>query len=254
MGFVPEFSRSIDGSNQKFFDLVDQWEMIQSVQDCRSALNDLVSYYGLTNAAYLGVNLPGTPRSQRFGIVTYSTEWVTRYLHKDYFQIDPVIPSAMNSLLPFDWSSVDRNNPEFRDFFGEASEFKVGHQGLSIPIRGRMGEMALFSVSNNMKEHDWKSFRRYFLRDFQILAFYFHEAVLRSEASFTEYEIKLSRREVECLSWAAAGKTFGEIATILSLSERTVKFYLDIARVKLRSTNITQAVSKASIMKLIRSY
>ena len=77
---------------------------------------------------------------------------------------------------------------------------------------------------------------------------------MRSEERFQNADIKLSRREIECLSWAAAGKTFGEIATILALSERTIKFYLDVARIKLRATNVTQAVSKAVAMNVIRIY
>jgi len=233
MSFVPELARPVPQEGDTFYNLIDRFDLIRTVQDCRSLLHAIVDEYGLSNAAYLGVNLPGVPKGQRFGIVTYSNEWVTRYIHLDYFRIDPVIPAAMCSLLPFDWSNIDYNDRELRRFFGEASEFKVGLQGLSFPIRGRLGETALFSISSNLKDREWALFRRRYMRDFQTIAFYFHESVLRSETTFSDNDIRLSRREVECLSWAAAGKTFSEIATILSLSERTVKFYLDVARVKL---------------------
>jgi DNA-binding response OmpR family regulator len=46
-------------------------------------------------------------------------------------------------------------------------------------------------------------------------------------------QINLREREVETLTWAARGKTFEEIGTILSLSKRTVEFHLDNARRKL---------------------
>lgn len=254
MTFVPDWTHAASQEDGLFYDFIDRFENVRAVSDCRAMLHEIVREYGLSNAAYLGVNLPGVPRGQHFGIVTYSNEWVTRYLHMNYFKVDPVIPAAMRSLLPFDWANVDHNNLELRRFFGEASEFKVGLQGLSFPIRGRLGETALFSISSNLNDREWFMFRRRFMRDFQTFAFYFHEAVLKSESLLSENDIKLSRREIECLSWAAAGKTFGEIATILSLSERTVKFYLDVARVKLRSTNITQAVSKAVTMNVIRHY
>jgi DNA-binding CsgD family transcriptional regulator len=73
---------------------------------------------------------------------------------------------------------------------------------------------------------------------------------LRAESRFFR-PVKLSRRERECLYWAAKGKTFGEIATILTLSERTVKFYLDIARHKLGAMNITEAVAKGVSMNIL---
>ncbi|MFP5075985.1 helix-turn-helix transcriptional regulator [Rhizobium sp. YIM 134829] len=55
----------------------------------------------------------------------------------------------------------------------------------------------------------------------------------------------LSRREIECLHWAAAGKTTVEMAQILKLSEYTVNHYLNRATRKLDSVNRVQTVAKA---------
>ena len=55
----------------------------------------------------------------------------------------------------------------------------------------------------------------------------------------------LSRREIECLHWAAAGKTTTEMAKILDLSEYTVNHYLSRATRKLDSVNRVQTVAKA---------
>jgi DNA-binding CsgD family transcriptional regulator len=46
----------------------------------------------------------------------------------------------------------------------------------------------------------------------------------------------LTRREVQCLRWAAAGKTDGEIGIILTLSVSTVRFHLRNAAAKLGAT------------------
>jgi DNA-binding response OmpR family regulator len=64
-------------------------------------------------------------------------------------------------------------------------------------------------------------------------------------------QIKLREREVEALTWAARGKTFEEIGTILSLSKRTVEFHLDNARRKLGVATRTQALIKAATGHLI---
>ena len=56
---------------------------------------------------------------------------------------------------------------------------------------------------------------------------------------------QLSRREVEVLIWAMEGKTNWEIAVILALSERTVKFHVHNAMSKLRATSRAHAVAVA---------
>jgi DNA-binding response OmpR family regulator len=63
--------------------------------------------------------------------------------------------------------------------------------------------------------------------------------------------VGLREREVETLTWAARGKTFGEIAEILGLSRRTVEFHLENARRKLGVATRTQALIKAAKGELI---
>ncbi|MBF0416615.1 MAG: helix-turn-helix transcriptional regulator [Magnetococcales bacterium] len=56
---------------------------------------------------------------------------------------------------------------------------------------------------------------------------------------------ELTERELECLRWAAAGKTSLETGVIMNITERTVKFHLVNAQKKLMSKNKTQAVARA---------
>jgi DNA-binding CsgD family transcriptional regulator len=55
----------------------------------------------------------------------------------------------------------------------------------------------------------------------------------------------LTEREIDCLTWTAAGKTSSEISEIVGLSEHTVNHYLNRATRKLNTVNRTQAVAKA---------
>jgi len=63
----------------------------------------------------------------------------------------------------------------------------------------------------------------------------------------------LSKREVECLAWAAVGKTDQEISMILERSPATVRFHLHNAAVKLDSVNRSQTVFKAAQLGYIAS-
>ncbi|MDI7861519.1 LuxR family transcriptional regulator [Rhizobiaceae bacterium n13] len=62
----------------------------------------------------------------------------------------------------------------------------------------------------------------------------------------------LTEREIDCLTWTAAGKTSVEISEILSLSEHTVNHYLNRAAKKLDTVNRTQAVARALRIGLIK--
>ena len=57
---------------------------------------------------------------------------------------------------------------------------------------------------------------------------------------------KLSKREVECLRWAAMGKTDIEISMIIKRSRATVRFHIHNASMKLDAVNRSQAVFKAT--------
>ncbi|KQV12284.1 hypothetical protein ASC97_14115 [Rhizobium sp. Root1203] len=85
-----------------------------------------------------------------------------------------------------------------------------------------------------------------------------HTAFVRSLAAVnTFFELKasqgrpLSRREVECLRWTAAGKSSEEISMILDLSAATINAYIKSAIRKLDVTNRTQAVALACRLRII---
>jgi len=56
---------------------------------------------------------------------------------------------------------------------------------------------------------------------------------------------KISCRELEVMTWISAGKSTWEIATILRVSESTVKFHTDNLMKKLKAVNRAHAVSIA---------
>jgi DNA-binding CsgD family transcriptional regulator len=58
-------------------------------------------------------------------------------------------------------------------------------------------------------------------------------------------DCELSKREVECLRWAAIGKTDREIGMIIDLSHATVRYHVHRAGEKLNAINRAQAIFKA---------
>jgi len=61
--------------------------------------------------------------------------------------------------------------------------------------------------------------------------------------------VQLSPRELECLEWAARGKTAWEIGRILGISRYTAASYLNNAKEKLGVRTIVQAVMRIAADK-----
>jgi DNA-binding CsgD family transcriptional regulator len=63
---------------------------------------------------------------------------------------------------------------------------------------------------------------------------------------------RLTPREVETATWIARGRTYAEIARLLSITEDTAKFHIENVRRKLGATNRTHAIALALVNCLIR--
>ena len=209
-----------------------------------AVMEELAVGYGLSSAAYFGIGLSGRSKGNPFLAVTYSSDWVEHYKERRFVEIDPVIQTGFRRLLPLDWEGFDRTDERIKTLFGEATEFGLGKKGLSIPVHGRHGDRGLLSISCDRADRDWTHDKLLYLRDFQVVATHIHDKVLRLEGHWP-LERHLSPREVECLQWIAEGKTAWECATILGLSQHTVRCYLESARHKLNATSNTHAVSIA---------
>jgi DNA-binding CsgD family transcriptional regulator len=177
-------------------------------------------------------------------IVTYSKIWQARYFIKRYGLTDPVIRRGSAAILPFDWDTLDREDPVAQSFFADAVRHGVGRNGLSIPVRNRKNSHSLVSFSCDIPRNEWEIFKKLNMTYLQQLS-----ALIDSAASIGAKQppssVQLSQREEQCLVWAARGKTYQETADILGLSLGSVKTHLDTARHKLHCINLTHAVGVA---------
>lgn len=235
-----------------FFDLIDRLARADRIEAASEIINGFMRSWGLNNVAYAGLNMPTPGAARPLLSVTYSAEWQKHYAQSGYVDIDPIVRSGLGGILPIDWAEIDRSDPIVRKFFGEAQELDVGANGMSIPIRGRHGEFALFTVTSDENAGEWKSLRHDLLRDLMVVAWNFHAAALRSCGAVSGPEaVHLPLREASCLRWKALGKTDEDIGRILGISSHTVRFHLESARTRLSTANTTHTVAKALALGLI---
>lgn len=227
------------------YDLLAEIDEAMDSSKISACLEKLLGVYGLKSVAYLGAGLVAHLGHSPYLAVTYSPEWVSHYKAERFVDVDPTIQIGLRRMLPIDWSEFSRDERKVRRLFGEAEEFGLGRQGISLPVHGRHGDRALVSITSDAGHREWRHLRLQFMRDFQLLALHLHQAILRIEGGEPLQCPTLSPRERECLLWVAEGKTYWETAMILGLSEHTVRCYLESARHKLRAANTTHAVIKA---------
>lgn len=219
--------------------------------DLADILKAIASEIGVSHIAHLRF---ASNRSEDVSVLmtsvcTYSKEWQWRYFQKQYSVIDPVIRHGVQAIAPFDWATLNRDDPALQNFFADAILHGVGRNGLSIPVRSRKNSLSLVSFSSDLPEPEWETFKASNMTNLQQLS-----ALIDSAASIDRklHQIPvLSPREEQCLMWAARGKTHQEIAGILGLSPGSVKTHLDTARRKLRCKNLTHAVGVALAAGLI---
>lgn len=211
-------------------------------------METLCNIYGLRHTAYITVDKRSFISRQPKFLVTYPVEWQEEYRRSFAEQKDPVMQAGLSELLPFDWKALKERKPEADRLFGAAREFGIGRQGLTIPIRGRAGTRALFSVTGDLSDKEWQDFSKEYLKDFVILANYFHKKI-NGETEVNK--IKVTDREREILQLCSYGYTAVNISRELDISVSTVKYFLNQIKFKFNTLNTTQSVAKAISMGIV---
>ncbi len=214
-------------------------------KDLSETLKDVASEIGVSHISYIRFAQDKSADTSIFTAShTFSGEWVARYFLKKYVDTDPVIAHGRTAVVPFDWRTLGEGDPSARAFLTDAANHGVGRNGLSIPVRNRKGVFSVVSFISDCSQAEWELYVNENSAKLQLLA------VLIDSAANINFKlplppVKLSRREEQCLIWAARGKTYQEIGEILELTFGSVKTHLDSARRKLNCTNLTHTVAVA---------
>jgi len=217
---------------------VQQADTPAALQAATETLRDALA---VSHIVYHWVNSKG----ERFGVGTYSSEWVDRYLEKDYLFLDPVIYGCLQRFHPVEWKELDWSRPQARAMFQDALQYGVGNQGLTIPVRGPSGQFALFTANNHCEDEAWAGFVETWCQDLIIIAHEFNKRALEFEHFAALPPSTLSPRELGALSCIAKGQSRAKAAEHLGISEHTLRVYLETARHKLGAMNTTHAVARA---------
>lgn len=222
--------------------ILEQLEEAVSLQDLQTITLELRGFLNVDHLVYHWVNSDG----EQYGCGTYDPEWVDRYLEKNYLRIDPVVIGCYQNFHPVDWRRLDWSSKAAKAFLKDAIAHGIGNQGYSIPIRGPNGQFALFSLSHNATDEEWAAFTEHYRRELILLAHIFNQKALDLAPGRAPAQVQpLSPREVEAMTLLAVGYSRAQAADTLSISEHTLRVYIESARFKLGAMNTVHAVARA---------
>lgn len=220
-----------------------------TLDDLQSVILNLRDAFDVGHLIYHSVNGAG----EQYAVLTYSPEWVGRYIGQDYARIDPVVQGCFRRFKPVDWKHLDWSGRPARAFLGEALDAGVGNQGYSVPIRGPNGQFALFTVSDRTRDDTWQKFTSEHTARLILIAHFINQKALEIErGSDLEVMHSLSPREIDALTMLAMGLNRSKAAESLDISEHTLRAYVESARFKLGATNTTHAVARAVAHGFVR--
>ena len=223
----------------RFLKELGQATQLDQIQGLIVALRDMLE---IDHTVYHWVSTEG----EQYGFGTYDPKWVQHYVDKDYLRIDPVVIGCFQRFHPVDWKRLDWSSKAARAFREDAIANGIGNQGFSIPIRGPNGQFALFTVSHSCSDEEWASFTNKSQRNLILIAHYLNQKALEIEKDRKPEPARpLSPREVDALTFLAMGYGRGQVAEMLSISEHTLRAYIESARFKLGAINTTHAVARA---------
>ena len=207
----------------------------------------VTSNFGLTALIAATVPQPGTPSSQTKDHVLlcdWPSEWLERYLSRNYVDHDPVVSHLKLLRAPFQWRDAVQSMPADKssdEVMRDARQFKL-RDGLAFPLITLEGQIALVSLGGEAVELSDAEFAMVSLASTYAIG---RAMQLQTTVGKTIDHIELTPRERECLQWAAVGKSEWEISQILGISEHTSEKHLLNAKGKLGAVNRVQAVAEA---------
>lgn len=238
----------------------------QTLQELEKLMIDVIANFGFAAATYADMSaIPIGEEPDPYYVTSLPQDFVAAYADGQFAGFDPVIRQASASNAPFLWTDCMEYRHALQPHRGKkgrtrhlvelANDFRY-RDGYVVPLHARDGQgrprsalLSLYWQGNIQELYRPNAIPHWF----RLIAQVYHERVLALRATNEDTATipTLTDRERECLVWACRGKTSGETADILSISERTVEFHILNAMRKLGVYNKVHCVAVAVQLGLV---
>jgi DNA-binding CsgD family transcriptional regulator len=227
--------------------MIEQCDRSLRQDELAAAFQKVLETLGFRHFACCSHVDPLKPPPRAVMLHTYPAEWIPIYSEMQFYEIDPVFMRAERTRLPFFWDVAD-----FRDelttaqqeIFAEAKRLGIAN-GYTVPFHSADSLGALRASCSVIPDSASIDPQTYF--SVRLMASYLYEAASRDVTSHQPRlpASTLSRRELQCLEFAAQGKSDWVVGKLLNISERTVHNHIENAKRRLGVVTRVQAVVHA---------
>lgn len=244
----PNFKETFFGETFKG-DILTQLQRVKQQIGCKHIL------HAFCNCAFEGTKIADSDITV---VITMPPNWVARYSAKNYFSIDPLfndnipVVTADDCDLVLDLGGQHYDNPAIAAMQQDATKHGLGTLFLAVSTQYANGIAGCSLFTFDEGEEERCAFINRMRPALLNASRELHLALAGAGAPQAPQAALLTSREIECLTWAAIGKTDGEIADILSIARWTVVTYLQNAKIKLGCSNRTAAVAAALTLGIIK--
>lgn len=183
-------------------------------------------------------------------ISSYPKSWTSHYFREGYDNIDPVLQEPRNTSSMFLWDGREARSARSakeRRLFDDALSFKI-RTGLTIRIPSSQNQFAAFTLAVDDRSLGLDRFIETSQDMLRMVGLTYHAHVSAARIGTPpngQQGSALTQRERQCLAWISDGKTMQDIAALLGVTPRGVKFHLDNARRNLAALTLPHAVALA---------
>lgn len=177
-------------------------------------------------------------------------DWMNYLLKSGHMHEDVVFRATLEQLTPFFWTDfTDRPGLTVvqRQIIADRERFGF-REGFTSTLRHRDGRVTFVTLSGfdvNSRDPEVRAAAR-------VLADCYGLAARRLTSADRPLQVALTARQIDCLTWARAGKSTTDIGDILGISAHTVQEHITDACLRLGVRTRVQAVAEAMSMNLIR--
>jgi len=190
--------------------------------------------------AWAGV---GRNRKVRFFFVDWPADWLDYYQNNDYAEHDLLVIEARRRVSAFWYSDVVKRTkltPKQQQLYRDGANYGW-RDVFAVPIHGPGSMQGLVTLAAR-RELELTETECAIV---ETLARRVWEQCRTSEGFglFEPVQASFSPREIECLQWAAAGKSDTDIAAIIGISAATVHYHIERAKTRLGVKTRVEAVA-----------
>lgn len=190
---------------------------------------------------------------KRYSIITINSQdeifiisnlphrWEKEFIKRKLHLRSGIILKARDKITPFKWPSVNNSNDEIKTL---SDKYNI-HSGISFVIKINH-DVVIFTIYFNGND---KSFIKLYAEKKHQILFDIMDIFEKHYEIIPKYIFTV--RETEVINLLKFGKTYIEIAFILGVSERTVRFHTNNILSKLNVTSVRYAIFKATSEGLI---